>query len=168
MDRKNGVEIVCAALKPHLVLHRQGAENSKAEMFKGKLVKGQNTNCMIGVLVMNYYGIIKKIKQVTEYKKEKEVLEMTKIFELVKATARKIEDLRCYDMEIRNAYYEVNPRVQVSVYERYYIVDGELESSQARNAGRIIAQTGLGRHSIRYPKYGAIKSVHLFKSKKYN
>ena len=77
---------------------------------------------------------------------------MVKKYLLRRADIRDIIDLRDYKSVIKKAYYMINPDLYVAVFKDYYIVIGNLTSGQARRAGRIIAKSGLGIHTRKYPK----------------
>ena len=92
---------------------------------------------------------------------------MTTVYSLVRAIIRNIIDLRDFEVIIEDAYKYVNPNLKITVYEKYYEVNGVLTIGQARVAGRIIARSSLGQYVVKYPIGSKTHSTcQLFRKKK--
>lgn len=77
---------------------------------------------------------------------------MVKKYVLRRADARALIDLKVNEGVIKRGYNMINHDLYVAVFRDYYIVIGKLTNGQARKAGRIIAKSGLGIHTRKYPK----------------
>ena len=92
---------------------------------------------------------------------------MTTVYSLVRANIRSIIDLRDFEFIIKESYKYVNPSLKITVFERYYEVNGALTRGQAIVAGRIIARSSLGQYVVKYPIGSKTHSTcQLFRKKK--
>lgn len=91
---------------------------------------------------------------------------MNKEYRMVMTSIRNSIDLREFESIIKEAYRIVNPTLKVTVFSSYYEVCGNLTRGQAIEAGRIIAQSSLGRYAVKYPIHSENPStVQIFRGK---